>query len=100
MSAPALSPTEALLSQAAAVSGHEVHLSRLALIECGGAVVTEIDKALLVAGDGTAGQQLLGGPRPSPWPSRSSCAIRSSRLLRRESDPDEERPAGGAPWRP
>lgn len=98
MTAPTLTATEAVLSQAAALTGAEIHQARLALIATGGAVTTEIDTADLIAGDGTAGRLLLGGPRPGPWPSRSSCAIRSSTLLRREADPSEDRPAGSAPW--
>lgn len=87
MSAPGarqLSATEALLSQAAAVTPAEVHTARLALIAAVGAAVKPMDRTTLTAGDGTAGRQLLGGPRVTgPWADTPgpSCAIRSSRLL-------------------
>jgi hypothetical protein len=96
MSAGTLTPTEALLAQAAAVTPAEVHAARLSLIATAGAMTRELDTTLLVAGDGRAGNTLLGGPRRAAhFQTRSSCAIRSCTLLRRDPDPDEQRPIGG-----
>lgn len=80
-----LSVTEALLAQAAAESPAEVHAARLALISSGGHVTRPMDRTLLASGDGTAGNELLGGARQPAhgWPADAgpSCAVRSYRLL-------------------
>ncbi|MGN8245264.1 hypothetical protein ACTHAM_002383 [Cellulomonas soli] len=96
MSTPTLSPTpaaarvgedltatDALLSMAAAVTPAELHAAHLALIATGHQVLTEPDTADLHVGAGTAGQTLLGGPRPGPWPVHMSCAKRAYRLVSR-----------------
>lgn len=85
-----LSATEALLSQAAALTPAEAHTARLALIAAAGKAMTAVDRSVLVAGDGSAGNELLGGVRPGAWAGVGpSCAIRSSRLLTRPLVSDE-----------
>ena len=56
-----LTPTEALLSVAAATTEAEMHTAMLALIGTGSAVLTDVDTSGLVSGDGTAGEYLLAG---------------------------------------
>lgn len=70
-----MTATDALLSAAAATTRAEMHTARLALINAGGGVLRAPDTTSLLAGDGTAGRDLLGGP--------GSIAIRSSRLQTR-----------------
>lgn len=64
--------TDALLACASASTRAELHRARLELIACGHGVVRGLDTSLLVAGDGTAGDALLGGG--------GSTAIRSHRI--------------------
>lgn len=78
--AAALSPTEALLSCAAAVDRSEMQAARLALIATAAGAMRDLDRSLVIAGDGTAGRVLLSGVRPSPWSTHVSCAIRSLQL--------------------
>lgn len=83
-----MTATEALLSQAAAVTPEEVHAARLAIVsarEC----IRPLDRTNMLEGDGRAGRVLLADDRPSHWSGTApgpSCAIRSRRLLER-TDP-------------
>lgn len=83
MTAP-LSVTDAILAHAAASTGAEMHAARMALLTVkGGAhLLAGLDRTGLLAGDGTAGNALLGGSahRLAVEP---SCARRSNRILLR-----------------
>lgn len=74
MSVRDLTPTEALLSCAAAETAQELHAARQALIATGARMLDDLDRSALVSGDGTAGAYLLAGPK-------ASCARRSERLV-------------------
>jgi hypothetical protein len=75
-----LTATEALLAQAAAQTPAEAQAARLALIATGAAMMRPLDTTVLVAGDGSAGRELLAsaprGDLVPQWP-----IARRSRLL-------------------
>lgn len=75
-----LTATDALLACAAATSRTEMLAARTALIRTGGTVLNDLDKASLLAGDGSAGAHLLAAV---PNPTCNSTAVRSSRLQTR-----------------
>ncbi len=56
------SVTEAVLSAAIAETRAEHQAAFLALIDGGAKILNPLDRTLLLAGDGTAGRALLGGP--------------------------------------
>lgn len=72
-----LTPTEAVLAAAAAVTTDELHAARLALIECGGAMLRDLDPSGLVGSGWSMGSRLLGA---STRPGVTSCADRVSRI--------------------
>ncbi|AEI11850.1 hypothetical protein [Cellulomonas gilvus] len=78
--------TEALLSQAAAVTPEETFTARQSLVATGGAMSVPLDRALLVAGDGTAGHGLLAGPPAFVDEGFWSIARRSRELASRDLD--------------
>jgi hypothetical protein len=85
MTASELSPTEALLSCAAALTEEELTTARLALVKTGPRVLFPLDTRLLLAGDGTAGARLLGLRRGSATVETRrgvSLALRSTRISR------------------
>lgn len=81
-----LTPTEALLSCAAAETLEEMFAARLALIETGSGAITQLDTTGLARDftdpetGGLAGQYILGGSGLGP---ADTCARRSRRLLLR-----------------
>lgn len=97
MTAADLSPTEALLSCAAAVTEDELATARLALIRTGPRVLLPLDTALLLDGDGTAGSRLLGMRRGSAAVETrrgASLALRSTRI-RRDTEARRQFPTEG-----
>jgi hypothetical protein len=85
-----LTATDAVLSCAAAQTREELHLARLALIDTGRAVLTDLDRGSLVSGTGDAGRYLLGGSgHPSDTTARRSSRLQV-RLLARLARPDAE----------
>ncbi len=72
-----MSPTEAVLSAAAAVTREEMAAARAELIETGYHMVEPMDTGLLVSGVGNAGSRLLAGDARRLL---RSCAKRSTIL--------------------